>query len=89
MATEFHVKYADPIYQKTHRTLFEESIMTPLEHVLPPGVTQSVFDQALGELEGILGKTGVHRGKALEDYIDPYELDEAAGKRKMPSAAIT
>lgn len=89
VATEFPIRYRDPVYQETHRKLFHESILTPLKETLPPGISQAVLDQAFVELEEALGKANVFRGKALEDYIDPYELDEAAGKRKIPSGAIT
>lgn len=88
VATEFPVRYQDPVYQKTHRTLFSNSLTHPLEPVLPPAVTQEQFNCALEELRKVLGHDGVFTGKSLEDYIDPYELWEGEGRRKTPSAAV-
>jgi len=87
VATDFPIRYEDPIYQQTHRQLFSESLTAPLEQVLPPGVTKVDFDRVIQEFEAALGKGSVYKGQSMEDYIDPYELDEAAGKRKIPSAA--
>jgi hypothetical protein len=36
----------------------------------------------------VVGHDQVLQGDALTDYIDPYELREAARKRKMPSATV-
>lgn len=63
-------------------------MLAPLQHVLPPGVSQQQFDLALTEFENAVGKDYVYRGQLLEEYVDPYELWEKEGKRKMPSAAV-
>ncbi|KAB2578871.1 4-cresol dehydrogenase (hydroxylating) flavoprotein subunit [Lasiodiplodia theobromae] len=86
--TRFPERYHDPEYQSTHRALHSESLTRPLEAVLPPGVSQADFDSAIKEYAAIVGHDGVFTGQALEDYIDPYELWEADGKRRMPSGAV-
>ena len=80
--------YINAEYQSTHYNLFKDSITTPLKHVLPPGVTQYAFDAAILQYMAVVGHDHVLRGDALTEYIDPYELWEAEGKRKMPSAAV-
>ncbi|KAF2737823.1 FAD-linked oxidase-like protein [Polyplosphaeria fusca] len=80
--------YADAEYQSTHTSLFKDSITVPLKSVLPPGVTQYAFDAAMMQYMAIVGYEHVSQGDALEEYIDPYELWESEGKRKMPSAAV-
>lgn len=85
---KFPVRYPDPVYQQTHRSLFSNSVTRPIEKVLPPGLTQAEFDLALADFKKIVGKDGLFTGQSLEDYIDPYELWEAEEKRKVPSAAI-
>ncbi|KAF2457767.1 glycolate oxidase [Lineolata rhizophorae] len=87
-STKMPTRYADLEYQRTHRQLFGNSVTRPVEPVLPPGVSQAEFDRAIDEYVGVLGKDGVFTGKALEEYIDPYELWEAEGKRRVPSAAV-
>ncbi|KAH8807383.1 glycolate oxidase [Xylogone sp. PMI_703] len=86
--TKFSQRYADPVYQETHKALFANSITRSLEQVLPPNLTQSEFDLALAEFEQVVGKDGVFTRQSLEDYVDPYELWEETEKRKIPSAAI-
>lgn len=80
--------YVDAEYQSTHYTLFKESITVPLKAVLPPGVTQSDFKNAIQRYKDVVGEDQVLRGDGLTEYIDPYELREAEGDRKMPSAAV-
>jgi hypothetical protein len=80
--------YLDAEYQSTHYNLFKNSITVPLTSVLPPGLSQSAFDDALKEYEKAVGDDQVLRGGSLTEYIDPYELHEAEGIRKMPSAAV-
>ncbi|EOD51333.1 putative 4-cresol dehydrogenase protein [Neofusicoccum parvum UCRNP2] len=87
-APRFPDRYHDPEYQQTHRTLHSNSLTRPLEPVLPPGVSQADFDRAIKEYASIVSEDGVFTGQALEDYIDPYELWEAEGKRRMPSGAV-
>ncbi|KAF2015802.1 vanillyl alcohol oxidase [Aaosphaeria arxii CBS 175.79] len=80
--------YTNPEYQTTHLTLFKQSITTPLKSVLPPGVTRYAFEAAILQYMVVVGHEQVLQGDALAEYIDPYELREAEGKRKMPSAAV-
>ncbi|KAK5048707.1 hypothetical protein LTR84_005799 [Exophiala bonariae] len=71
-----------------HRKLFDRPLLHPWEDVLPPGVDQKLFDAVINELVELLGSDGVFVGKALVDYVDPFELSEAEGKRRQPSAAV-
>ncbi|KAF2702919.1 vanillyl alcohol oxidase [Pleomassaria siparia CBS 279.74] len=80
--------YLNPEYQTVHAKLFKDSITAPLKAVLPPGITRYALDAALMQYMAIVGHEQVLQGDALEEYIDPYELYEAEGKRKMPSAAV-
>jgi len=80
--------YIDPEYQSTHFNLFKDSITVPLNSVLPPGVSRDAFDKAVAKYKGVVGDAQVYSGDALTEYIDPYELHEAEGTRKMPSAAV-
>ncbi len=85
---KFPIRYEDPEYQQNHRTLFSGKLLTPLDYVLPPGVSQQDFDIAISEFQKIVGKRHVFTGAHLEEYVDPYELWEKEGKRRMPSGAI-
>ena len=88
-STVFPNRYHDPVYQDTHHKLFSKSLTRPLESVLPPSVKQADFDLAISDYVSIVGKDAVFTGKALEGYIDPYELHEAEeAERKVPSAAV-
>jgi hypothetical protein len=80
--------YLDNEYQSTHYDLFKESITVPLKPVLPPGLQQNAFDDAIREYKAAVGHDQVLEGDDLTEYIDPYELQEADGTRKMPSAAV-
>ena len=80
--------YINAEYQSTHYNLFKDSITVPLKRVLPPGVSQYAFDAAIMQYMAVVGHEQVLQGDALTEYIDPYELSEAEGKRKMPSAAV-
>lgn len=80
--------YIDPEYQSTHFNLFKDSITVPLKSVLPPGISQDGFDKAIARYKGVVGDAQVYSGDALTEYIDPYELHEEEGTRKMPSAAV-
>ncbi|ORY00977.1 hypothetical protein BCR34DRAFT_606114 [Clohesyomyces aquaticus] len=80
--------YTNEEYQSTHFNLFKDSITVPLKPVLPPGVTQYAFDAAILYYMAAVGHDQVLKGDALAEYIDPYELSESEGKRKMPSAAV-
>jgi hypothetical protein len=81
-------KYADPEYQKVHINLFSKSIIRPLQPVLPPGVGQADFDIAIVEWTKVVGKENVFGQDDLQEYIDPYELNEDSHQRKLPSAAV-
>ncbi|KAF2177600.1 vanillyl alcohol oxidase [Zopfia rhizophila CBS 207.26] len=80
--------YANQEYQITHLRVFRQSITAPLKSVLPPGVDSSAFDNAVEEYKKVVGNDQVLTGNDLEEYIDPYELWEKEGRRKMPSAAV-
>jgi hypothetical protein len=80
--------YLDNEYQSTHYNLFKESITVPLKPALPPDVTQQAFDNAIQKYKDAAGEDQVLLSQDLTEYIDPYELQEAEGTRKMPSAAV-
>lgn len=80
--------YIDAEYQSTHYNLFKDSITAPLTSVLPPGLTKSAFDDAIQDYGKAVGDDQVLRGDSLTEYIDPYELHESEGTRRMPSAAV-
>jgi hypothetical protein len=80
--------YLDTEYQTTHYNLFKESITIPLKPVLPPEIRQEAFDEAIQKYRNAVGNDQVLLGDDLTEYIDPYELREAEGERKMPSAAV-
>ena len=82
------VRYQDPEVQKAHTDLYLGSSDRPLYPVLPPGVSEEEFDRAVQEFVDVLGSKNVFAGEALQDYIDPYEIDEAGVDRKIPSAAV-
>ena len=78
--TEYPLRYEDPEYQKSHRAVYSHSLLAPLQQVLPPGLSQQDFETAVNELVEAVGKESVFIGKALEEYVDPYELWEVEGK---------
>jgi hypothetical protein len=80
--------YIDDEYQTIHYSLFKESITVPLKPVLPPGVQRKSFDIAIQKYKTAVGEDQVLEGDDLTEYIDPYELHEEKGKRKIPSAAV-
>jgi hypothetical protein len=82
------IRYSDPEVQKAHTDLYLNSSDRPLYPVLPPNVKQEDFDRAIQDLVDVLGSKNVFAGEALQDYIDPYEIDEAGVERKIPSAAV-
>ena len=82
------IRYEDPEVQKAHTDLYLYSSDRPLYPVLPPGVNQDEFDTAVNELVDVLGSKNVFAGEALQDYIDPYEIDEPGVERKIPGAAV-
>ncbi|TVY80599.1 Vanillyl-alcohol oxidase [Lachnellula suecica] len=84
----FPIRYQDPEYQASHDKLFSKSFTSPLENILPPGVTQADFDAAIHKLKDILGDEYVFTGKSIAEYIDPYELQEEPSRRKIPSGAV-
>ncbi|KAH8901818.1 FAD-linked oxidase-like protein [Coniochaeta sp. PMI_546] len=82
-------KYSDPEYERAHRATFAPPQRNPLKPVLPPGVRDSDFSQAIQDFIGVVGERNVFIGEALSDYVDPYDIWEAdEQKRKMPSAAV-
>lgn len=82
-------KYSDPEYERAHRATFAPPQRNPLKPVLPPGVRDSDFSQAIQDFIGVVGERNVFIGEALSDYVDPYDIWEAdEQKRKVPSAAV-
>lgn len=82
-------RYKDSFVLEKHRELFSaKNLLTPLGTSLPPGVTQNELDFAIQKFVALLGSDSVFIGDALVDYVDPYELWEHEGKRKVPSAAV-
>ena len=78
-----------PTYESAHRATFSPP-KKDIPAVLPPGVSQVDFEQALGELITVVGLENVFVGEALVDYLDPYDVFEhEGGRRKVPSAAVT
>ncbi|KAH0828434.1 hypothetical protein AYO21_00428 [Fonsecaea monophora] len=86
--TEFPIRYTNPEWQNTHRTLLSGGLTKDLESILPPGLDQEDFDKAIGEYVEVLGKDGVFVGKALEDFIDPYELYGGPAPKMNSSVAL-
>lgn len=80
--------YRDPEYQSTHYNLFANSITKPLPSVLPPDVDRPTFERAIARYKSVVGAEQVSQGDDLKEYIDPFELQEDAGTRLMPSAAV-
>jgi hypothetical protein len=80
--------YPNLEYQSTHLKVFKGSITQPLKPVLPPVIKRSDFCDAIEEYKAVVGSDQVLLGEDLAEYIDPYELWENEGRRKMPSAAI-
>lgn len=76
--------YLDAESEAAHRQTFTTTTAIPA--VLPPGVTQDVFDSAIGELVSVLGHDSVFLGEGLAHYVDPYDASE---ERRVPSAAVT
>ncbi|OAL50313.1 FAD-linked oxidase-like protein [Pyrenochaeta sp. DS3sAY3a] len=82
-------RYKDSFVLEKHRELFSaKNLLTPLETPLPPGVTRDELNLAIQKFVALLGSDGVFIGDALVDYVDPYELWEQEGRRKVPSAAV-
>lgn len=81
-------KYQDAQYQDVHINLFSKSIIRPLKPVLPPGVSQGEFDLAIKEWSDVVGSHNVFSGQDVQEYIDPYELNEDAANRRVPSGAV-
>jgi hypothetical protein len=82
-------KYDDPEYEKAHRETFAPPLQNPVKPVLPPGVRESDFSEAIQDFIAVVGEGSVFIGDALSDYVDPYDIWEAdEQKRKMPSAAV-
>lgn len=82
-------KYADPEYEQAHQSLFVRPARHIIKRVLPPGVREADFDQAVQEFVSAVGQANVIVDQGLSDYIDPYDIWEAdEGKRKTPSAAV-
>ncbi len=84
----FPPAYADSIYQAAHEDVFSTPLTETIETVLPPGVSEGDFSQAIKQVIGVLGKDAVFTGDDLKYYIDPYDIPEAGTGRNIPSAAV-
>ena len=80
--------YQDAEYQNAHNDLYLGISIDAPPKVLPPGVSQETFDQAIDDFLSILGQDSVFTGEALRDYVDPYEITLPNVERKIPSAAV-
>ena len=82
------IRYQDAEYQNAHNDLYLGISIDAPPKVLPPGVDQETFDQAIDDFLDILGEQSVFTGEALRDYVDPYEIQAPNVERKIPSAAV-
>jgi len=80
--------YSDPEYEAAHENVFSHPVFDDIQPPLPPGISQSVFDEALRELVSATEENAVITGSDLKYYVDPYEIPEATETRKTPSAAV-
>ena len=81
--------YIDSDYEKAHQETFAPPKSRPIKPVLPPGVPQAKFEEAIRELASVVGKEAVFIKEALAHYVDPYDVHEDdEEKRKVPSAAV-
>ncbi|KAI0205166.1 vanillyl alcohol oxidase [Astrocystis sublimbata] len=80
--------YADPTYQTAHEDVFSAPLSQTIELILPPGVSQDDFSQAIEKVVAVIGKDAVFTGDDLKYYIDPYDIPEAGKTRHIPSAAV-
>ena len=75
-------------YEQAHQETFAPP-QVPIKHVLPPGMSETAFSQAISEFSHVVGKDQVFIGEALAHYIDPYDIwEEDESKRKLPSGAV-
>ncbi|KAF5586538.1 Vanillyl-alcohol oxidase [Fusarium pseudoanthophilum] len=75
-------------YEAAHQHTFSTPNI-PIKRVIPPGVTEEAFDQAIEALAAVVGKDQVFVGDALSHYIDPFDIwDDDESKRKVPGAAV-
>jgi len=81
-------KYRDLEYQLAHSDTYAHPIIQGIDKVLPPGVSQVDFDQAVASLMTVLGKDAVFVGDRLKEYVDPYEVPESGHERRIPGAAV-
>ena len=88
MSTSPKPRYQDSEYQATHDELFSHPLTRNIELVLPPEVSKEDFDAALQGFTEAVGKDAVVTGNGLKDYVDPYEIPEVSGGKKVPSAAV-
>ena len=89
MSTTLKGTYTDPEYEDAHVDTYERKPRYAIKPVLPPGVREVDFTQAIQDFISVVGQDAVFVGEALSDYIDPYDIHEAEdNKRKVPSAAV-
>jgi hypothetical protein len=89
MSTTIPTTYSHPEYEAAHQSTYERAPRYPLKPVLPPGVREADFAQAIQEFISTVGQDAVFINEGLSDYIDPYDVHEDKDdKRKVPSAAV-
>jgi len=89
MSTAIPKTYPDPEYEDAHQATYERKPRYPIKQVLPPGVREKDFAQAIQDFIAAIGQDAVFVNEALSDYIDPYDVHEHEDdKRKVPSAAV-
>lgn len=82
-------RYGDPHYQAAHDDTYAHPLDPEIPRVLPPGVTQQQFDDAIDKCTQVLGSSSsVNTGQDLKDFVDPYDLPEEGYEPKIPGAAI-
>ncbi len=88
MTTTLPDKYPYPEYEAAHRSTFNRPARQPIRKVLPPGVSEEDFGQAIKDFVAVVGEASVFIDEGLSDYVDPYDINESNEKRKTPSAAV-
>jgi FAD/FMN-containing dehydrogenase len=88
MATAHAIpRYADQLSQTAHDNLFKTLLEPNVKPVLPPGLSQAEFDNALKELGDAIGEGALFTGSRIKEYVDPYEIPEGGHGQRVPCAA--
>jgi pyruvate-formate lyase-activating enzyme len=76
-------QYENPAIQQAHERVFKAGRSVPNSTLLPPGFSESQFQDLVEQLKAIVGVENVHTGGALLHFTDPFSPQ--AGN--LPSAA--